>query len=373
MECEALSVTLQARLFVARYIYEKLPSNNHIRLLELQPAEISTAIKCHLFVVPLDHLSSYEAISYLWGDSNVKVDVICDGKFIGVTPNLRDALRRVRLPSNKRILWADAICINQADPEERSKQVRLIRQIFRGAKNILSWLGSAREEDMEALSLIRLMERTTREIPGLSRYERCNNFGRYARLPSDKYLKSLPSFDESCWIALVQFFDHPYFYRVWIIREINLMDSILMLCGEEEMDFECVACAARLLFDVVTYRLASKLVVTSSGITNVLKLMFSNLSALPLPDTLRFARRFEASDPRDKVYAVINWENQNLQQSQIVPDYSKSVVEVYRDTAYRILNETNDLSVLTHVHHDTAPSPSCPSWVPQWNIGNGQT
>ena len=367
MEIETPFVTLQTSL-VARYIYEKLPSNNHIRLLELQPGEQSTAIKCHLFIVPLGHLPSYEAISYVWGDNNIKVDVICDEKFVSVTPNLLDALYRIRLPRKKRILWADAICINQADVEERSKQVRLMREIFRGAQTILSWLGSARDEDMEAFPLIRLMERTAQEIPGLLRYERGNSFVRYARLRSDAYLKSLPSFDESCWTALIQFFDRPYFYRVWIMREINKMESILMLCGKEEMGFECVACAARLLFDVVTYRLASKMAVTSTGMTNVLKLTFSNLSTLPLLDALRFARRFESSDPRDKVYAVINWDDHNDKQSQIVPDYSKSVVEVYRDTAHMILEETNNLSVLTHVHHNIIPSPSCPSWVPQWNI-----
>jgi len=58
-----------------------------------------------------------------------------------VTANCEAALRRLRNANSKRILWVDAICINQDDPTERSQQVTLMRDIYRNASNILAWLG----------------------------------------------------------------------------------------------------------------------------------------------------------------------------------------------------------------------------------------
>jgi hypothetical protein len=73
-----------------------------------------------------------------------------------------------------------------------------------------------------------------------------------------------------------------------------------MRWGGDGLDFECVACAAHVFFDVVTYRLAYIMVVISTDVDNMPKLMFWKISILPLLYALRFARRFEASAPRDK-------------------------------------------------------------------------
>ncbi|KAF0324640.1 hypothetical protein GQ607_008079 [Colletotrichum asianum] len=74
--------------------------------------------------------ATFEAISYVWGTHSRNEIVICDGKRLKITKNLRTALQRVRLPGGTRRLWADSICINQEDPNERGHQVALMGDIY---------------------------------------------------------------------------------------------------------------------------------------------------------------------------------------------------------------------------------------------------
>jgi hypothetical protein len=55
--------------------------------------------------------------------------------------NLWKALASLREKKAERVVWIDAICINQADTSERNYQVQQMRRIYRGAKEILIWLG----------------------------------------------------------------------------------------------------------------------------------------------------------------------------------------------------------------------------------------
>jgi len=58
-----------------------------------------------------------------------------------ITTNLDSALRHLRKPHNAIRLWIDAICINQADTNERSEQVRQMRDIYMYASKVIIWLG----------------------------------------------------------------------------------------------------------------------------------------------------------------------------------------------------------------------------------------
>lgn len=77
-----------------------------------------------------------------------------DTEDVPITKSLRNALRMLRKPTISRLLWIDALCINQADVEERSHQVSFMDEIYREAHTVLIWLGPGTEYSfygMEAL------------------------------------------------------------------------------------------------------------------------------------------------------------------------------------------------------------------------------
>ncbi|KAN0116731.1 Heterokaryon incompatibility [Hyaloscypha variabilis] len=86
----------------------------------------------------LDQRPHYEALSYVWGTEKAPDPILLDGQPFYITENLKDALIMVRQGSQKeRVLWIDAICINQNDLSERSAQVRQMRQIYSSAERVL--------------------------------------------------------------------------------------------------------------------------------------------------------------------------------------------------------------------------------------------
>ncbi|KAK4251198.1 hypothetical protein C7999DRAFT_37810 [Corynascus novoguineensis] len=102
----------------------------------------SAPIQCQLFDYTLldsgkgTHL--YEALSYVWGSEEKPHSISTDKGDLLVTINLYMALKRLRDHSLDRIIWVDAICINQSDTEERNSQVQSMAKIFAKASRVVS-------------------------------------------------------------------------------------------------------------------------------------------------------------------------------------------------------------------------------------------
>ncbi|KAH8777523.1 heterokaryon incompatibility protein-domain-containing protein [Diaporthe sp. PMI_573] len=96
--------------------FEKLERDRQqIWLLHLQPGEFHEPISATLSLAYLGDHPKYEALSYIWGDRKVRFDITVDGETVPVTINLWAALRRLRGLNEDRVLWVDALCINQED------------------------------------------------------------------------------------------------------------------------------------------------------------------------------------------------------------------------------------------------------------------
>jgi hypothetical protein len=95
-----------------------------------------------------------EALSYAWGSPGQKRPIYYDGKILHVTTNCEAALRQLRLKEESRMLWIDAICIDQGCEEERNHQVGIMGGIYRSAKCVLIWLGGATIESNIALEIL---------------------------------------------------------------------------------------------------------------------------------------------------------------------------------------------------------------------------
>jgi hypothetical protein len=114
-----------------------------------------TELQCELFEYSLqDHGKGthlYEALSYTWGGKEKPYSITIKKQNLSITANLYVALLRLRDRSLERIIWIDAICINQDDKEEQGQQVQLMAMIYSKAHRVLVWLGETADDVEGAL------------------------------------------------------------------------------------------------------------------------------------------------------------------------------------------------------------------------------
>lgn len=216
---------------------------------------------------------------------------------------------------------------------------------------------------------------------------------------------------------LCQLFNREYFIRTWCLQEVVASTCCIAKCSELEMDFfELVS--------TITYVLPyeSRLLPdTTLGFWQFMstkrlqfgpKLPWANVegSLAPLVNLLALTREFKATDPRDKIFALLGISDEGLEpilgsmhptllgkssylrrvrrvatgianyanalapeidlwrHPVLKPDYSKELVGLYRDiTRFLIRKNPGVLDVLGHVQHTHDPAESFfPSWVPRW-------
>ncbi|KAI0811326.1 heterokaryon incompatibility protein-domain-containing protein [Xylaria sp. FL0064] len=337
-----------------QFKYDQLPSTagvRTIRLLELKPGNPGDVLKCSITTTSLASATNYEAISYCWG-SYEKVDsIICDDRgAIPLNQSLGLALRYFRHPERSRTLWADAICINQSDVEEKSIQVRQMRDVFKRAQRVLVWLGEEVEgESIEPLiSLSQKM--ATMDLASLPE-------GRIAR-------QDAVGFNRVHILALTYLLDMPWFRRVWIVQEVAVSREAILFCGYKSIDWSDL-CLIVQLEDGMTLMGVNNQVVMDivTGIDLERTAMREKIPTTLLQALLRH-RMSLASDNRDKIFALLGiCRNENLK-----ADYHLSSEEVYKRFTTSYMCQHRSLDIITAPSGPIARRPSgMPSWVPDWS------
>jgi hypothetical protein len=126
------------------YRYDALNAElGEIRLLKLLPGEFSSEIYLQLITQPLTETVQlrYDALSYTWGSTQTSALVFVGENTLDITQSLAEALPYLRYPDKSRVLWIDAMCINQRDIVERSQQVKRMAMIYSKAERVVVWLG----------------------------------------------------------------------------------------------------------------------------------------------------------------------------------------------------------------------------------------
>src|ERR1700761_1464167 len=121
------------------YQHPRLTTPRSIRVISLYPSpDFSAPLQANLIEVCIDELSlSYEALSYVWGSPTGNHPLQCHGRQLFITANCDMALRYLRSPQESRVLWVDAVCIDQGENEdsirERNLQVAMMGEVYSGA------------------------------------------------------------------------------------------------------------------------------------------------------------------------------------------------------------------------------------------------
>jgi len=401
-----------------------------IRLLVLEPispiSDSSSDIRCTLRHVDLDDKPTYKALSYVWGDPNVTFPIFIDEKQYHVTANCHAALVRLREIAKDRHLeqsddddeedsdekghsnekgsddmdeeinyggkqlivreptyfWIDAICINQQDDDEKSAQVRLMCQIYRLAEEVITWLGRSvtdrkpSDEDEEELAFGLIRDLTD---PGV--FEKFETFLEVAQSGDNA---------KSRWEALAKIFSHPWFDRLWVHQEIVVSSEAIALGQYLSIPWLDLGIAAATIevhsrrcdtwrTRYLDWGLDPSLgpLITCCGYGRVcgrfiIKANFDEergvLKGINLLQLLYNVSAYDCSDPRDYVFSAVCLLEEGRHQS-ILPDYSKTLSEVYTELAWWAIQEYQDLQVLAlaEFNNFTAKTgPPLPSWVVDW-------
>ncbi|KAF2107901.1 heterokaryon incompatibility protein-domain-containing protein [Lophiotrema nucula] len=374
-------------------IYSPIPGPDYIRIIKLLPGQKTDGIKCKLVIMPVgDDTQPYEAISYVWGDPNDTAPIECNGSIVQVTRNLEDALRIFRYETRERTLWADAICINQQDSEEKNQQVRRMDQVFRGAVRVLAWL--ATDPQGIAGDCFQLIVETNKHLD--------QRYLEEGYVPIYVPLGNLPfpiEDNKDHWKKVGILTDLEWFKRAWIVQEIALARECELYWGTHNMDIAHVFELACWLYrnDVLRSQLVAinvniRYVILIDSIVSIhtaysvdrswkstlplLENIFERRKGSPLfVEVLKTAKDFKASKGEDHVYAFLGSSRATDEETGnllIDPEYGLGIDDAYFNIACALLQNRREgpwlLTSVDHTHYEDSSSLHRPSWVPRWNI-----
>ncbi|KAH3907818.1 hypothetical protein HBH56_181360 [Parastagonospora nodorum] len=325
------------------YEYEKLRYSDSIRILILHPcSDDSDPIICTMQYTRLSDVSlEYEALSYTWGDMNHRQAIHFYGgsKTLLVGQTCLDALRHLRQKSTYRLLWIDAICINQEDLLERGSQVRIMDEIYNRASKVVVFLGkhaSCSEVLFEELAAADELIMAGKE---------CDR-----PQPSAEIVR-----------ALEKLFLRPWFKRVWVLQEVCAKSIVTFMCGSATASFSALS---TLYFGYSGHTKVSKM-----QWPLVLSWMFEDSGELPTTQLNLWKRLYEsreclATDPRDRVFAMKSLTGPRQSELNFLINYSQSVEDCFIQVAEYFLSARGPriLAAIRHPHDKVMPS-----WIPDWS------
>jgi hypothetical protein len=247
------------QIMAAAYVYEPLPPGS-IRLFTLLPGpKNATELRGCLYATPFakrlpnlggleqdEALELYEALSYAWGEPKLSHKIICNSKQICVTQSLFEALQQLRRPRLERTLWIDAICINQSDEAEKQEQIRFMRDIYFCAIGVTIWLGPADNLTMWALRLIDRASALAGHGGRGVHIAESNDRGTEGPYSDSTGLYGFPSYTNvDGWAPVLEFFSRRWFGRVWVVQELTMARSALVLIGDYEREWTAISAAAK--------------------------------------------------------------------------------------------------------------------------------
>ena len=365
-------------------IYRAL-SGSEIRLIRLRPGDWDDPIICDLIYLPLDDRPKFMALSYAWGDPTRTRPITLDGQPYNITTNLFRALRRLRYMLIKAgempetfltesidsfHLWADAICINQNNDEEKTSQISRMRDIYSLAGRVCAWLGENEENDRKIIY----------QIMGMA-----HCLGLESRMWTE-YLSELfdnsdPLF-ESFGNGLIELSSRQWWSRIWVIQEVCLASTTPILLAGGAWSY--MGSFVKLVEIVIHHSKALKML----GIISCLPLLSAifvseiredygkaqtpgallgknkaNLGAILEKVIGKTINTCTATLPHDYLYGFLGLLGSGPLPHPLLPDYSKPFPRVYQEYTRFIIEQTSSLSIL--LRHKSGIT-GFPSWVPDF-------
>ncbi|RDW75436.1 hypothetical protein BP6252_06578 [Coleophoma cylindrospora] len=403
--------------------YTDLKSKDSIRILRLQPTHSTRAELCASFSeARLEEIPPYEAISYTWGAEVFPETLKFPGGCLKITESLASALKAFRYTDRDRIIWADAVCINQKNDVEKGHQVAMMNEIYKRADRVLVWLGDGNESTAYSIQGYQIladelktstfsMKRANPQVAAwLKSDERRDSTTSMQRVigSADEKLQEdheaildgseleprLPALSQNSGVSdmimshgMNLIYERPWFTRLWTVQEVALASEVILCCGKDELDWTSFATVMSLLKSVLSrngFDMRSSQAFLQAVSVVEARALFQLLASAHSPrfrDIVETIRGQSCTNDRDRIYALLNLQSPSTR-LHIEPDYSKSVPHVYIDYALKSLEQGNfeNLYDAGMWYRDDNDAPIItmdanrflPSWVPDFRKPNNR-
>lgn len=353
-------------------------SRQDIRLIDLKPGFYDDIVDISIRTVSLAENPRFNALSYVWGDAAQQVPIRLGGIEISVTKNLEVALRHLRYHQGRSVedmpLWVDAICINQANIDERNHEVKRMKDIYGRASRVLIWLGEGdvcsdelfdRIGDMEFHAGLRELQVTPH------------------RAKTRDELRAYFIFNSNIDAR-------PWWGRIWVLQELVVAtEDPIVLCGEKSTTWSGLIGFQALLNkvsgddDIGQYTKSESLRkevwdqlprFNFGGGSHPYHLSWAKIrrlyhehGALPLHEAVLATKRAKATDKHDFIYGQLGLMSSNDAASLTV-DYGKHPMSVFMEVIKNVWT-SQDIEPLSEViplllYVPSQGLPAFPSWVP---------
>ncbi|KAG5788179.1 hypothetical protein H9Q69_012761 [Fusarium xylarioides] len=350
-------------------------------------------LRCKLHVCGLnENEAAYEALSYTWGkpdsSSDRKIEIIANGASHSmlISGNLYIALWELQRSNTSRVIWADAICINQEDVQERGQQVALMERIFNSAWQVIIWLGEETDRCCCGKTVLEAsLSSISNAFSGI-----CSINNEWLAQSGQKTLEAtyqVLSQDGQCIVrhvniddtiicqsAMLQLFRRRWFSRIWVLQEVVLARHAIVQLGSHQVPWEWVGLAAAIVVHKPEVTLGRAMVPTGAMNTYLMYRLSISQKCFPglkfsFAQLLQATRHFESKDPKDKIYGLLGVRTTDSIATKIVPDYREITTrqKVYEDIAKPMLGTDSPLTFLSGAGTFGTFDRSVPSWVPSWH------
>jgi hypothetical protein len=333
--------------------YENLPlkpGSRQIRLFSLQPdhKNFYAPIEGRLSISVIEDGTHYEALSYTWGlasTSNQSQVHLSDG-LLRISNNLDMALRHLRQHKTNRVLWIDAICINQSDDSEKSDQVAQMREVYENASEVQIWLGPAGVYSHDGINVLTGLTQAEGIMKGLD--------GPFA------------TFDHH---ALDDILSRDWWSRLWVVQEVAVAKRAKLICGYDVMswpsdrDLKAVMSNISRCIETSEWTTSSRL----ARMSEILQMQLWRAGSSPpslLELVLSVTTRY-CTNGLDRIFALRGLAS-DTEAAQNSPDYSISTEVATERLFHSTILQTNSLDILCC---DRAPLATTPSWLSSLTSG----
>lgn len=299
--------------------------SQRIRLIKIRAGRSDDVVECDSKVCFVSEAGEYTALSYTWGCPVERCHVIVDSQPRLVTVNLWRFLWQARqlLGRLSGWLWIDALSIEQSDPWEKLKQVGLISTIFGGAHCVTVWLGPAYGNSDKAMKVLA----TQKKKP-----------------PPWKVSRSV--WASPIGPAMLEMCERPYWHRLWVYQEMRTSQAINVLCGSQQVSFELFK--SLLQYVDADARIQAKVRALQDSPAAKMVSLIDNSTDTCLRSMLDATRHLQCTDPRDRVYAILNLVGSG--HKHIEADYTKrlpDLVNLVLRNMYDIAKPLGAVSIAT--------------------------